>query len=298
MKRADTPASVKRLCALFGKSKQAYYQKQKRIYAQAAQEHLLLKAIQPIRQLMPRIGARKLLVKLRAQGFQIGRDAFFDLLRRERLLVRPRRKKVRTTHSFHYYKKYPNLIQGMQINRPNQLWVSDITYVKMTNGFAFLCLVTDAYSRKILGFQLADSLQAKHAVAALNMAIQQWPARAQQALIHHSDRGIQYCCKPYIALLEKHHINISMTQSGDPIDNAIAERVNGILKTEWLDQIQCDSIDQTRTQVERIIQIYNQQRPHSSIDMLTPQQAHLRTGPLKRHWKNYYRNKINDQLVH
>lgn len=296
MRLATPHAPVRILCALFGKSKQAYYQKQQRSYTQVAEQQLLLQAIQRFRQQMPRLGGRKLLVKLRAEGFHIGRDALFDLLRAEGLLVRARKRRLRTTHSFHHYKKYPNLIQSLNLEQANQLWVSDITYLKIDSGFAYLFLITDAYSRKIIGHQLADTLHAKHALAALNMAIEQRPAQATHELIHHSDRGIQYCCAPYVNRLQEHDIHISMTQSGDPLDNAIAERVNGILKTEWLDQAPLQTLAQTKQYVKHIIQIYNHQRPHSSIEMLTPQQAHFRKGPLKRLWKNYYLKMKNPYL--
>ena len=163
----------------------------------------------------------------------MGRDAFFNLLRSHGLHVRKRKFRAVTTNSFHWLHKYPNLIKGLSPERPNHLWVSDITYINTDNGFLYLYLVTDAYSRKIIGWHLSDNLGSDNAILALFMAISQLPANCTE-IIHHSDRGIQYCSLKYVKILEDHGIKISMTENGDPYENAIAERVNGILKTEWL----------------------------------------------------------------
>lgn len=167
---------------------------------------------------------------------------------------------------------------------PHQIYVSDITYIGLQENFAYLSLITDAYSRKIVGFYLAEDLSADGCWQALTMAIAD---ASSPILIHHSDRGTQYCCMDYVALLTKNNINISMTQSGDPLENALAERVNGILKDELLEE-QYEDFNQARPGVALAVSIYNYQRPHSSIDMLTAAQAHLGKGALKRHWKNYY----------
>lgn len=287
MKRVDRQVKVRTLCELFGHTRQAYYQSKKQLYKKRSEQELVLEAVGRIRKKMPRLGSRKLLVRLLEQGFEIGRDALFDLLRENNMLVRRKRSQVRTTYSYHRYRKYPNLIKGLCINRPAQVWVSDITYIETDEGFVYLFLITDAYSRKIIGFKTADSLEAKHAVEALQMALRGLQGSAKD-IIHHSDRGIQYCCEMYVNILNSEGIRISMTENGDPLENAIAERVNGILKVEWIYDQRFESLPQVQGYVRQIIDIYNTERPHSSIEMLTPQQAHRRAGELQRKWKNYY----------
>lgn len=243
------------------------------------------------RKLMPRIGGRKLLFKLQdrmPQELMLGRDTFFDFLRDHGLLVRKKRYRVKTTFSNHWLRKYPNLIKEFIPAAPHQLWVSDITYVETDEGFVYLFLITDAYSRKIIGWSLSDTLEAKHAVDALYMALSQLPAGIRN-VFHHSDRGVQYCCDKYVKLLVKNHFRISMTENGDPLENAIAERVNGILKTEWMYDMRFKTQKEAKEEVDRIITIYNNDRPHSSLGLMTPEQAHNHSGPLKKHWKNYWK---------
>jgi len=288
--------SIEVLCGLFGKTKQGYYKKQKAVYKQAVEEHIIIEAVKKIRVNMPRIGTRKLYEKLSIQPIEIGRDALFDLLGRNNLLVRRKRTKVFTTQSYHWFRKYPNLIKGIEVTGPDQLWVSDITYIEMDRGFLYLFLITDAYSRKIVGVKVAEILEAINTVQALKQAIKGLASSAS-GLIHHSDRGVQYCCNDYVKVLNKNKIAISMTQSGDPLENAIAERVNGILKVEWLYDQKFVSFDQAKAYIRRIVGIYNTQRPHSSIDMLTPDQAHLKEGILKRRWKNYYKQRMNENAI-
>jgi transposase InsO family protein len=215
----------------------------------------------------------------------MGRDAFFELLRDNGLLVRRKRYRVRTTFSSHRFRKYPDLRRDLVPERPNQLWVSDITYIRIKEDFAYLSLVTDAYSRKIIGFGVSHDLSTDNCLSALKMALS--TRLTDRPLIHHSDRGTQYCSKAYTELLNKKNIAISMTQSGNPRDNAIAERVNGILKMEFLDR-KFDNINQAYKAVKSAIEIYNTIRIHSSLDMLTPDKAHQTTGYLKRRWRNYY----------
>ena len=215
----------------------------------------------------------------------MGRDAFFELLRDNGLLVRRKRYRVRTTFSSHRFRKYPDLRSDLVPERPNQLWVSDITYIRIKDDFAYLSLVTDAYSRKIIGFGVSHDLSTDNCLIALKMALS--TRLTDKPLIHHSDRGTQYCSKAYTELLKRKGIDISMTQSGNPRDNAIAERVNGILKMEFLDR-KFDNINQAYKAVKSAINIYNNARPHSSLDMLTPDKAHQTTGYLKRRWRNYY----------
>lgn len=275
------------LCGLFDKSRQAFYQRQQVIYEQAVEAHFIISQIQKIRQRQPRIGGRKLQIMLAQMGIEIGRDALFDLLGSNGLLVRRRRNGRRTTQSSHWLRKYPNLIRHFEASGPNQLWVSDITYLETTQGYMYLFLITDAYSKKILGWVLADNLNADHALQALQMALRPMK-RDCSGLIHHSDRGAQYCSGKYVKLLNKHHIMISMTENGDPLENAIAERVNGILKDEWLYEIKKADKDSLHKIIPQIIHIYNEERPHLSLDMLTPNVAHQMSGKLKKRWKNYY----------
>lgn len=271
---------------MFGNSRQAWYKKQKSIYKRAVEEHLIIEMVCDIRKEMPRIGSRKLTKMLKDNKVEIGRDTLFDILGRNGLLVRRRRNRIKTTQSYHWLRKYRNLIKGVNLTGPHQLWVSDITYIKTIDEVLYLFLITDAYSKKIIGFCVADTLEASNAIQALKMALKQKPGGTEN-LIHHSDRGVQYCCNDYVKLLEKAEMQISMTEDGDPLDNSIAERVNGILKDEWL--YEADNLDakNAKSYIPQIINIYNNKRPHLSIDMLTPNQAHQMQGKLKRRWKNY-----------
>lgn len=237
-----------------------------------------------------RLGTRKLLEVmeefLASNNFSIGRDAMFNLLAHYGLLVTKRKRGgCVTTMSRHRFKKYPNIIKGFIPTGPNQLWVSDITYIRIKGGHAYLSLITDAYSRKIVGFCLHKDLSATGPLRALKMALRDNPDTT--GLIHHSDRGIQYCCQAYVKLLEDNQIKISMTENGDPLENAIAERVNGILKGELLEE-KFSGFEMAKQQVAIACGTYNHLRPHASIDYLMPAEAHLSSGPLKRRWKNYY----------
>lgn len=285
--------SIQTLCSLLGYSRQAFYKFVKHAEKEALQHDLILQEVLSIRKTQKRLGTRKLLFKMegfmREHHIEIGRDAMFDLLATHKLLVRKRKRRVPvTTFSDHWMRKYPNLIVEFIPTAPNQLWVSDITYITLENDFAYLSLITDAYSRKIVGFYLSETLAADGCIKALQMALKNNPKLGR--LIHHSDRGSQYCCVDYVGILDKHFIKISMTQSGDPLENAIAERVNGILKDELLEKIY-SNYEQAKQAIAIAISIYNHQRPHSSIDMLTPVEAHMREGELKRRWKNYYTKK-------
>jgi putative transposase len=283
--------SITALSSLLGYSRQAFYQQKAAVERSALQEELLIQEVLVIRNRQKKLGTRKLLHLLRpfllAHKIQIGRDALFELLASNNLLIRKRRRRVpRTTFSDHWMRKYPNLILGMNVLSPNRLWVSDITYITLKDDFAYLSLVTDAYSRLITGYYLSRNLQAGGCVKALKMAVKQLAEGSM--LIHHSDRGSQYCSTEYIEQLEGNHIAISMTQNSDPRENAIAERVNGILKQELL-ELSYGSFEQAKQGIKNAVGIYNHKRPHSSIDMLTPFEAHSLNGELKKHWKNYYR---------
>lgn len=292
------PRCINELCSLLGLSRQAFYQRKREEEKEALGEELILQEVRRHRKRMKRIGGRKLLILMcvfmQQNAIGMGRDAFFDLLRENGMLIRRRRRRPKTTNSKHWLKKFPNLIEGFIPTAPNQLWVSDITYIRLHNEFAYLSLITDAYSRKIVGFYLSEDLSAKGCINALKMALKSLPKNHR--LIHHSDRGVQYCCAEYVALLEKEHIRISMTQTGDPLENALAERVNGILKEELLEDIYaCFSV--AKEKVAIAISIYNFERPHSSIDMLTPAEAHQSEGYIKKHWKNYYSLKTEKEVI-
>jgi transposase InsO family protein len=280
------------LCTLLGYTRQAFYGQQQYRLQQSCEAELIIQQVQKHRLLQPRIGTRKLVVLLQSfvkqHNIKLGRDALFGLLGEHNLLIRRRKRKVQTTFSKHWYKKYPNLIKQYEPLAANLLWVSDITYIILKEGFAYLSLITDAYSRKIIGFYLSKTLEAIGCLNALQMAIDSCSDYSE--LIHHSDRGVQYCSLNYVDLLKSNCIKISMTENGDPLENAIAERVNGILKEELLEQKYADFKTAQLCVVKAII-IYNALRPHSSCDMLTPQMAHLHTGLLKKHWKNYYKKK-------
>jgi putative transposase len=280
------------LCTLLGYTRQAFYGQQQYRLQQKCESELIIQQVQKHRLLQPRLGTRKLVVLLHdfitEHHIKLGRDGLFELLREHQLLIRRRKRTIQTTFSKHWYQKYPNLIKQYEPLAPNLLWVSDITYIILKDGFAYLSLITDAYSRRIIGFYLSETLEAIGCINALSMAIASCPDCSK--LTHHSDRGVQYCSLNYVELLKSNLIKISMTENGDPLENAIAERVNGILKEELLERKYPD-FKAAQQGVPKAIVIYNSLRPHSSCDMLTPQMAHLQTGKLKKHWKNYYKKK-------
>ncbi|KAA6332012.1 hypothetical protein EZS27_019433 [termite gut metagenome] len=231
---------------------------------------------------MPRIGGAKLHYLMNQEGYRISRKTLFSILRTNSLLVRKRKKHAVTTDSRHWMKKYPNLINGFDFESPNLLWVSDITYIKVKGEFAYLSLITDAYSHKIVGYCLYHTLESEGTIMALQMAIEATPENKRIGLIHHSDRGSQYCCNDYVKLLKNNHIRISMTENGDPYENALAERMNGILKAEWLDMEEYTDFLQAQERISQIINIYNQVRPHANCNMLTPIEAERHRGKLKK----------------
>lgn len=267
------------ICKLFGYSRQAHYKGQKRAATLVMQHAIILKLVEEIRVKMPRIGVIKLYYLLRKpmteHGIKMGRDKLYDLLNYFGLLIRKkRRRRPITTDSNHPFFKYKNLIKGMSIYRPNLVWVSDITYIRLINSFCYLCLVTDVFSRKIVGYFLNKDLGSEGTIKALNMALSGCKRKRNSMLIHHSDRGLQYCCREYIALLNQHNISISMTQNGDPYENAIAERVNGILKNEFNLGNVFKSMQEAQLALDLAIRNYNEQRPHFSLNLLTPIQAY------------------------
>jgi transposase InsO family protein len=289
---------MKDACRVFGYSKQAYYQSIDRKEKQAFDEYLIVELIRQKRTIWKKGSGRNLLACLQEDfalhGISIGRDKFFDLLREYGLLVRRKSKRARTTNSYHYYHRFANLIEGCIPDGPNQVWVSDIMFVwcQKEQGFLYLFLITDMYSRKVMGYAVGQTLEASWAVQALQMGIDQTEGSLEE-LIHHSDRGVQYCCGDYIERLTLHKIQPSMTQNSDPLENPVAERINLTLKDEFMDNYKKGYLNKAQAlkEIPVNIEFYNQVRPHSSIERLTPNQAHSRTGPLERKWKNYYTEK-------
>jgi len=275
------------ICHLFGITRQGYY-KQKQMQAERTlEESIILQLVQAIKHKHRYMGVRKIYQMIQSDllehAIKIGRDGLYNLLWQNGMLVRKRRRKTTTTNSNHMNRVYENIIQDMQATAPNQIWVSDITYIPIKNGFVYLCLLTDAYSRKILGYYISKTLQTSGPAAALAMAINSLDS--SYTLIHHSDRGIQYSSKEYTDLLNEAGIIISMSRRAEPIDNAIAERVNGIIKHEYLKGQVLDSYETAKQAIDRAITLYNSERPHLSCGMLTPDQAHKGDIMLTNLWK-------------
>lgn len=262
-------------CRLFGISRQAIY-KQQKVYER---RQIVLSEVKTMvrtqRMDMPRLGTRKLyhLLKgdLERSGIKIGRDGLFDFLRNEHMLIRPLKNYTKTTWSKHWLRKHPNLIKEIAVQRPEQLWVSDITYIKTKAHNCYLSLVTDAYSRRIMGYHVSEDLKTESVLEALKMAVADRVYKKQ--LIHHSDRGLQYCAEPYQQLLHTHGIICSMTDGYDCYQNALAERINGILKNEFFLQTPADT-QQLRQMVKQSIAVYNDKRPHLALCLKTPNMVH------------------------
>lgn len=288
---------------MFGKTKQGYYKQIKRIEETRIDEMLVLEMIKEKRKLWKKGSGRNLYASLKEEfnrhNIKLGRDKFFDLLRDNGLLMSKRQKKTRTTFSYHHFHKYPNIIKDIVVEKPNQVIVSDITYIWIEDveSFAYLFLITDMYSRKAIGYYLSEDMKTKSGLIALRMAVRN--IRDTTGCIHHSDRGVQYCSHQYTNYLKRNRMLISMTESGDPLENPIAERVNGILKGEFTlqKQISFPSFSVAKKQVSKIIDFYNNERPHRSIEMLTPSEAYKREGTLKRMWKTYYRSTEKKQQL-
>jgi transposase InsO family protein len=287
MKDTYPVIGLARLCRLLGITRQAYYQHFWSVSDISVEDQLILGEVTRIRKVHPVIGGRKLYYLLQPflleHQIKIGRDALFDLLSAHKLLVRKRRRRINTTLSHHWLRKYPNLIKDWHPSKPNQLWVSDITYIPVQNGFLYLSLLTDAYSHKIMGYAIADNLEAISTTNALRMALANLTEIPTQ-LIHHSDRGIQYCCAGYVNLLNDHNIRISMSEKGDPLENAVAERINGILKHEYLIHYPLIDLEQAKELVADIVDRYNRLRPHESINLMTPEEGHESHSTINKTW--------------
>ena len=287
------------MCSVFGRSKQAYYKQLHQNAGTSVKEEVIVGLIKKKREIWKRGSGRNLhqslLKELKAHDIKMGRDKFFDLLRNNHLLIKSKRRRTKTTCSYHHFNRYKNLIESVTALRCNEIWVSDITYLwlKPQDKFCYLSVITDLYSRKVVGYCVHESLSVQGCIDALKMAVKKRKDKTLP-LIHHSDRGVQYCCHAYVKLLQKHQIQISMTQSGDPLENAVAERIHKTIKEEFTDdrQINFCNIDEAKTEIKKFIEFYNRQRPHRSVQWLTPHEAYQCTGTLRRVWKTYRRKAL------
>ncbi|WP_411831111.1 IS3 family transposase [Mariniflexile sp. AS56] len=273
-------ASLTAISSCFGLKRDAYYKYKHRADKRLKLEQQIIQILQKRRGSLPREGVRKLEKSLKDEftkaNLNVGRDTLFNILRKHNMLTLRKKYSSRTTNSYHRFYKYNNIIKDIEVTRPNQVWVSDITYIRTVKGFCYLALITDMYSRKIVGYDLSNSLELNGCVRALNKAIYQ--ANSIKGLIHHSDRGIQYCSNVYTQILKRKKINISMTEENHCYENAIAERVNGILKDEfYLDQT-FDNLSHARKAAKNAINLYNEIRLHLSLDYKTPNMVYLKTA--------------------
>jgi putative transposase len=279
------------LCGLFGKSRQAYYEQIWHEGKALFEDAVIVDLVRRERRIARRVGGRNLYqilkAELNARQVHVGRDRFFGVLRENGLLVKRRRRRAVTTMSRHGLQLWPNLAKGLSVSGAGQLWVSDITYIRVGEGFCYPILVTDAYSHQVVGHNFGACMDAAFCLVALQMALSSRCRPEQEGLVHHSDRGLQYCSKLYTDMLKGERIAISMTENGDPLENALAERMNGILKDSFEMDRTFPSFEEAQQFIAEAITYYNERRPHSSCDKLTPKEASARTGHLKKHWKSY-----------
>ena len=287
---------VRLLCDLCGVTKQAYYKHdESKVMQRVAQESFVLEFVRSVRARDPGIGGMKLWYMYR-QSFDgnnpVGRDRFADIINEHHLKVRMKVRKPKTTDSTHGLPTYPNIVKNFIPTGPNQLWVSDITYIAIWVDafhyiFCYLSIVLDAYTEEIVGWSVGPTLETIYPLKALKMALKRLERKVEVNLIHHSDRGIQYASSEYVDILNRNHISISMTETGDPKDNAQAERINNTMKNELLKDIRFTSLDEVIAAVSRAVGFYNNERPHMSIDMMTPAQAATYEGSIKKWWISY-----------
>jgi transposase InsO family protein len=279
IKKEAVGIQVQQVLAWSGVTRQAVYQHQRRAAARQEMESQICQQVQAIRHRHPRMGTRKLLHELRGwlaeQGFSLGRDRLFTLFRQQGLLLKPPRRAHRTTWAGHW--RCPNLFKETTVTHPNQVWASDITYIETEAGFMYLSLTTDVSSRRIMGFDLSDSLSVEGTIRAVSQAIRVAGKEEVKGLIHHSDHGIQYTCGSFRELLEKHQIRSSMGEVGNCYDNALAERVNGILKIEYLLNQCFVSHQEAARAVKEAIWLYNHERPHLALNYGKPQEVYINT---------------------
>ena len=283
---------------MFGLNRQVYYRSTKRSKTSKSKAEKVVELVDNIRIKMPKIGGRKLYFMLNKtlKTLKIGRDKFFKILKANHLLITPKRSYHITTNSHHRFRKHENLVLDYQVTKPNQVWVADITYIGNRKNPSYLSLITDAYSKKIVGHHVAENLTTEGSLLALKKAINITELK-KLSLIHHSDRGLQYCSDEYQKILEKNNINCSMTQNSDPYENAVAERINGILKQEFdIDKFDVETKIKRKI-VEESIEIYNELRPHFSNHYLTPNQMHKQEKLKIKTYKNKNQSKNVFALV-
>lgn len=269
---------------MFGVDRQVYYRNINRRNNRQQDAKQIVSWVDELRMIHPKMGGKKLyyLLKNKLERLKIGRDKFFNVLRANYLLVMPKRSYHKTTNSYHRFKKHKNLIKEYNIRKPNDVWVSDITYLGNRENPSYLSLITDAYSKKIVGFDVSDSLATESSLKALKIALRK---EKPSKLIHHSDRGLQYCSDEYQKLLNKNKVLCSMTQESDPYENAIAERINGILKQEYdIDKFNVD-LNTRKVLVKQAIKVYNELRPHLSNHYLTPVKMHQQKELIPKSYK-------------
>ena len=275
MREENPSTAMKDMCELFGKTRQAWYKIRLDNEAIDMKKCVVISEVKQIRKQLPRCGLRKLHYKLKnsfkMHNIKMGRDKFADVLREFNLLI-TKKKGRKTTNSNHRFRRYANTAKDLKITRIDQLWVGDITYIRVGSNFLYLSLLMDVYSRKIVGWSLREDLTHKGPLEALQMALKQRSVKLE--LTHHSDRGIQYCCDDYIKLLKKNKINISMTQNGDPYENALAERLNRTVKEEFLQYYHFFNLEQAKQAVKKAVAMYNRVRPHLNLEYKTPNQMY------------------------
>ena len=290
--------SISFTCNLFGYNRQVYYRAKRRLVKNKGIAELVVSLVKSVRIKMPRLGGKKLYYILQGElnDVGVGRDKLFDILRANHLLIKPKRQYHITTNSHHRFRKHKNLIENVQANRPEQIWVSDITYIGDRSNPQYLALVTDSYSKKIVGYDVSDSLSVQGSTRALLMAIKSRKYMTSQ-LIHHSDRGLQYCSDQYQEVLNKYNIRCSMTEQYDPYQNATAERINGILKQEFILGIKINDLGLMKSLLKESIKIYNNERPHLSCEMRTPEFMHRQSDIVIKTYKRKPVEDLNPLLV-
>jgi putative transposase len=262
--------SLAEIVNAYGYSRQSYYQRLQRDGQRRGEESVILEAVQRARAQLPQTGARKLQHHLKREGIEVGRDRLLRVLKAHGMLIAPKKSYRKTTDSTHGFKVYGNLVKDKTLTGPQQVIVSDITYIHTLEGFCYLSLLMDLYSRKVVGYHLSRSLSVEGSLQALRMAVRGLP----KGVIHHSDRGVQYCCKAYTKLLKKRRMQISMTEKDHVYENANAERLNGILKHELMLGGTLPSVAVAKKLVKSSIDLYNNQRLHTALNYRTPSEAH------------------------
>ena len=295
------------MCRLLGVSKQAYYKHEDHLMRRFALESFVVEFVKEIRTKDPGIGGNKLW-RMYRQRFgaknRVGYNRFYDIIEQHGLKVRKRKRRVSTTDSRHDLPLYPNLVKDLIPIRPMQLVVSDITYIDLwinpINGeseFCYLSLVTDYYTKEIVGYSVGETLETRYTLEALEMAVRHYGKENLSGLIHHSDRGVQYASYAYTQRLKQLGISISMTESGNPKDNAVAERVNNTIKNELLKGKQFCCIEELKAALKVAVDFYNNERPHLSLDGMTPKQASGQKGDIRKRWKSYREIAIRGKFV-